>query len=340
MRQPARGFALAAVLWLLAGLAIVVSLVNDAALTSAERVRQLRDRAEFVKSALTARAEMVYFTSLATPQSAGFSRGDAMLLADETPYRIDTTSVLRIQDVGGLINLNRFNRPVLESFLENCAVPKEKISFLIDALEDYTDEDDLQRVNGAEKTTYALERKPPPRNAPLLSVSEVWQVHGWMPLRLLLESNGCARALTTQGAGGLLGARVNLATAPLMVLRASGVDEASALDVMNARNNADGITERVSNAAAVSGNTGMFGLSNGVVQNELRVTHEHLSLPWTIEYTFKLDPSNDEKPWSIAQPTISSRAFTPTQPSSRALAWPLDSSKSPSSSDANPVLPF
>ncbi len=331
---------MAAVLWLLAGLAIVVSLVNDAALTSAERVRQLRERADFVKSALTTRAHMVYFTSLAKPQSSGFANGDALLLADETPYRFDALSVLRIQDTGGLINLNRLNRPTLERFMESCAVPQEQISFLIDALEDYTDEDDLQRINGAEKSTYAQEGKPAPRNAPLLSVNEVWQVYGWGSYRKLWEANGCARALTTLGTAGLLGPSVNLATAPLMVLRASGVDEASAQDVIAARSSAQSVAERVANAAAISGNTGMFGLSNSVVQNELRVTHEHSSLPWTIEYTFKLDSSSDEKPWSIAQPTISARTFTPILPSSRALAWPLDGSKTPLPSDANPVLPF
>ena len=40
-RYRSQGFALAAVLWLMAGLSIVVVLVADAAKTSAERVAQL-----------------------------------------------------------------------------------------------------------------------------------------------------------------------------------------------------------------------------------------------------------------------------------------------------------
>ena len=174
-----QGFALAAALWLLAGLALVVSLVNDAALSSAERVRQLRERADFMRSSLAARANMLYFLTLATPQAAGFERNSAMMLADETPYKFDALSVLRIQDLGGLVNFNSFERPNMERFLLSCGVLPDQVPYLIDALEDYVDEDNLQRVNGAEKDVYALQGKPLPRNAPLLSVEEVWQVHGW-----------------------------------------------------------------------------------------------------------------------------------------------------------------
>ncbi len=337
--QQHKGFALAAALWLLAGLAIVVSLVNDAALSSAERVRQLRERADFVRSSLATRAHMLYFLSAARPQSAGYQRNADLLLADETPYKIDPLSVLRVQDLGGLINLNSFDRAVFERLMQSCGVVVDQIPFLIDALQDYTDDDDLQRVNGAEKDIYALQGKLAPRNAPLFSVNEVWQVHGWAALQKPWDTNGCSHVLTAQFSTAT-GASVNAATAPILVLRALGIDEASATDLVNARTNNDKIGERTDAANVQSGNGGMLGLGGGVVKGDLRVTHEHANLPWVMGYTFKLDLNSNDKPWSFSQPVISARAYSPVIPSSRALPWPQNSTLQPSASDNKPVLPF
>jgi general secretion pathway protein K len=336
-----QGFALAATLWLLAGLSIVVSLIDDAARSSADRVQQLRDRTEFVRSALAARAQLIYYIALASPQSAGFKLGDTALLADTTPYLFDATSVVRLQDMGGLININRLNRPILERLLTVCGIAQEQIPFLVDALEDYTDTDDLQRINGAERDTYALAGKPPPRNAPLLSVDEIWQVQGWQAQQKRLTDNGCARALTVQSTEALLGGSINLSTAPLLVLQAAGVDAASAADIVSSRTEPDKVAERTASANAQLGNTGMFGLAGGgTVQRELRVTHEHVRMPWVIEYTLKLDFEFEDKPWSIVQPVIGARSYNPVTPIARALPWPRPSALPASSTNAIPVLPF
>jgi general secretion pathway protein K len=374
MRRPSPqstgqgGFALAAALWLLAGLTIVVSLVNDAAVTSAERVRQLRERSDFVRSSLANRARLLHFVALGSPQAASFSLDGQELFADETPYKFDAISVLRIQDAGGLINLNRIDRPVLERFLQTCGVPDEQVPFLSDALEDYIDSDDLQRVNGIEKDGYALAGKPPPRNAPLLSVEEVWQVFGWAAFKTAFVTKGCNRALTVQG--NTPGA-LNVATAPAIVLRSLGVDEAAASDVIVAKSDAIKLADRMEKANVQSGNVGMFGMSSSRVRQELRVTHEHAQQPWVMQYTLAFDFTKDDKPWSIAQPVISARGYEPAVPASQALSWPqtasgelalpgvsngppglksASSDPSPSSvkpaqpasapKNANPVLPF
>ena len=333
-----QGFALAAALWLLAGLALVVSLVNDAALSSAERVRQLRERADFMRSSLAARANMLYFLTLATPQAAGFERNSAMMLADETPYKFDALSVLRIQDLGGLVNLNSFERPNMERFLLSCGVLPDQVAYLIDALEDYVDEDNLQRVNGAEKDVYALQGKPLPRNAPLLSVEEVWQVHGWARYKQTWANNGCVQAVTTFS--GSVSA-INLATAPAMVLRAVGVDAASAADLVSARSGGvEKTVERTSAANALTGNTGMFGMGGGAVKGDLRVTHEHATLPWVMGYTLKYDLNSNDKPWTFSQPVISPRPNSPALPASSALPWPKNGVSSAPNSDTKPALPF
>jgi general secretion pathway protein K len=336
--RSSRGFALAAALWLLAGLAIVVSLVNDAALTSAERVRQLRERADFMRSSLAARANLLYFLSLATPQAAGFQRNSALLLADETPYKFDALSVLRVQDLNGLVNLNSVERPNMERFLVSCGVLPGQVPYLIDALEDYIDEDNLQRVNGAEKDVYVLQGKPPPRNAPLLSVEEVYQVYGWAPYKQRWAGNGCAQALTThKSTTGV----INLATAPALVFKAVGVDTASAADLVSARTaGVEKTADRTNAANVLAGNTGMFGMGGGAVNGDLRITHEHATLPWVMGYTLKFDWTGSDKPWTFSQPAISPRLNSPALPASRALPWPKNSVSSAPNSDIKPALPF
>jgi general secretion pathway protein K len=336
--KPQNGFALAAALWLLAGLAIVVSLVNDTARTSAERVRQLRERTDFVRSSLATRAQVLYFAALATPQANGFGSGGASVIADETPYKADPLSVVRLQDLGGLVNLNSFSRPILERFLEICGVEQTQVPYLVDALEDYIDEDDLQRINGAERDTYSQLNKPSPRNALLLSVDEIWQVHGWSALKKTWSSNGCTHALTISGTG--LSSSINLATAPLLVLKAAGVDEASAQDIVSARVDINQLAERTNLANAQSGNSGMFGFGAGAVRGELRVTHEHATLPWVMGYTLKLSLDKDDTPWSFTQPVIGARSNSPVVPSARAAPWPQNTALLPSASDNKSVLPF
>ncbi len=338
MKYRENGFALAATLWLLAGLAIVVSLVNDTARTTAERVRQLRERTDFVRSSLATRAQVLYFAALATPQSTGFSRDDASILADETPYKVDALSIVRIQDLGGLVNLNSFSRPILERYLEICGVEQSQVPYLVDALEDYKDEDELQRVNGAERDTYSQFNKPPPRNAMLLSVDEIWQVHGWSAYKKAWGSNGCAHALAINRTG--LSSSINFATAPLLVLRAAGVDEATAQDIINARGDLNQLADRTNAANAQSGNSGMFGFGAGAVRGELRITHEHATLPWVMGYTLKLSLDKDDAPWSFTQPVIGARPNIPVMSSARALPWPQNTALLPTASDTKSVLPF
>lgn len=144
------GFALAAVLWLLAGLSIVVALVADSARTSAERVAQLRERTDFVRDSLSARSQVQYWLSASRPRAADYFDGTSVVLADGTPYLIGKSNIVQIQDHGGLINLNKVNRELMSRFLVECGVPADRTSYLMDALEDYTDSDDLRRINGAE----------------------------------------------------------------------------------------------------------------------------------------------------------------------------------------------
>lgn len=292
------GFALAAVLWLIAGLTIVVALVGDAAVTAKQRIAQLRERTDFIQSAISARAELQYRLSASRPASAGLTDGVTLIRTDGTAYRMHADSLVHIQDHGGLIKLNGLNRDLLANYLNNCGVPAENTSSLIDALEDYTDTDHLTRINGAERETYELHGKKSPRNSPLLSVPEVWSIWGWDTYRETLTESGCAKHFTTHHSASLVGGHINLTTAPISVLKALGVGADAIQDIENARGDPQAIAERAAQSNANSG--GMFGA--GVFSlKTLQIRHTQASGPWEMAYSLTLDISNTDRPWSLSQ---------------------------------------
>lgn len=333
----ASGFALAAVLWLMAGLSIVVVLVADAAQASAERVAQLRERTEFVRSALSGRAQAQYWLSGARPRTADFSDGATAVLADNTAYQTDASSTISLQDVGGLVNLNRVNETLLASLLAGCGVPVEQTPALIDALADYTDSDNLKRLNGAERDAYTAQGLPPPRNSPLLSEAELWDVYGWRAHRAAFEAKGCESSLTIEGEPSLMGSSLNLATAPAPVLQAAGLNQELIQDIVSARSDPAQIATRLAQNNALLGTGGLFGGGGKQVQKVLRVTHRHPTGPWRMSYTLTLDPDNDDRPWSISQPSLG--AELPAVGKIPPLPWPNQPPAS-TPSDVSRLLSF
>ncbi len=332
------GFALAAVLWLMAGLSIVVVMVADAAKTSAERVAQLRERTEFIRSALSGRAQAEYWLSGARPRTADFTDGAAVVMADGTPYLTDANSTIELQDHGGLIDLNTVNSELLTHYLVGCGVAPDKAPALIDALADYTDSDNLQRLNGAERDSYTAKGLPPPRNSPLLSEGEVWDVYGWAAYRTPFADNGCDQGFTVYGETTMLGSSLNLATAPAPVLRAAGLGDELIQDIETARGDPAKVAERIAQNNALLGTGGIFGGSGGKqVQKVLRVTHRHPKGPWRMTYTLTLDPESDDRPWTISQPMVGAEA----RPAGKIppLPWPNQPPAS-TPSDASRLLSF
>lgn len=313
-----QGFALAAVLWLIAGLTIVVALVGDAAYTAKQRIAQLRERTEFMQHAISSRAQLQYRLSASRPTSAGLTDGITLIWTNNTPYRVNTHSVVQLQDHGGLIKLNGISRELLGNYLVNCGVAQDKTESLIDALEDYTDADHLTRINGAERETYALNGKKEPRNAPLLSVPEVWTVLGWEAHRQTITDKGCANNFSTHQQVALLGNQVNLATAPELVLKAQGLNPEAVQDIISARGDLQATSER---AAQNNSASGMFGAGTFSLKT-LRIRHTHPTGPWTMEYTMSLDSANTDRPWTITHLSMGSAQPTPLK--LKPLPWPQE----------------
>lgn len=316
-----QGFALAAVLWLIAGLSIVVAMVGDAAVSSKQRVAQLRERTDFLQASISARAELVYRLSVSRPTSVGWTDGVTTLRGDGSPYQLGATHLVHLHDAGGLLNLNAFPRQLAASFLANCSIPPDDIDRLLDALEDYVDSDHLSRVNGAERDTYVWAGKPEPRNSPLLSVPELWSVWGWEQHRQTLDANRCTSALAALPVMGPGTSRLNLATAPTPMLKAAGLGAETIDDINRARGDLAALAQRTVPESTPAGpfSGAVFALRT------VRVRHRHASGPWQLEYTLALDADGVDRPWTVTQIYTPSDLGNPEGVAKIApIPWPVE----------------
>jgi len=119
-------------------------------------------------------------------------RFDGRVLVDLAyqEYVPDTVTV-RIYDHAGKINLKRLSKQKLRQLLEKrIGNDPEKLGALEDAWHDWTDRDELKRINGAEKDYYETLSPPyEPRNDPLETVEELLLIKGFAEVFKGVEIN-------------------------------------------------------------------------------------------------------------------------------------------------------
>ena len=221
-----RGFALAAVLWLLAGLSVLVTSVSVSLLTVARTTRDLEGRVRVELASQRATASVAYLVLTQQTLGTGLKVGDAMLPLDgRGRLSLDGGAGVQLQDQLGLIGLNSVLGDNLRRLLVSCGAAEREVDALVDALLDYNDSDSLKRLNGGESFEYAAHALPPPRNQLLVSRAELWQVLGWPAIRGPWFDLRCDDWVTVAD-----NEVINLWTAPLQVLLAVGMgaDEAAA----------------------------------------------------------------------------------------------------------------
>lgn len=117
--------------------------------------------------------------------SALHRRADGMgaIKLDGQPYLARSGAVVRYTDAGALLSLRRSEREDIYRLLVALGLTDlTQVERLTDALFDYMDKDDLERLNGAEASGYLTAKLPPPRNGRLLSPSELSRLVAWRDL--------------------------------------------------------------------------------------------------------------------------------------------------------------
>ena len=169
-RRP--GFALPAVL-AVTGVVTLIFLVAMTALNSLmAEAASARARVRFLTRAMTAEARLSYMASTEPTTSTGFNIGGTRLMYDSLaepvgevgeilkldgrPYQLDIGAPMRVtlQDQAGMINIAYLSEDGHRRLGEDLGLPVATARRLGALYRDYTDQDDLKQVNGAEAADY------------------------------------------------------------------------------------------------------------------------------------------------------------------------------------------
>jgi general secretion pathway protein K len=242
-RRDERGFALLAVILVLAMLGVLGAEFAYSMRLEASAVRGYKDgiTAGHLAEAAVAQAMRELLADWAFV--VGDENGDLTFYSRERlviapPSRREVALgpghfSYRLRDEEALLNLNTAQPGRLEAMLDSLSVQRAQRDQIVDSIQDWRDANDAPRPNGAESDYYS--KLPVPyraRNANLESITELLQIRGITPALLhgVDGRSGLAEAVTVRTLG-----QVNLNTAGPLVLRALGLSDAEAATVIQTR---------------------------------------------------------------------------------------------------------
>jgi general secretion pathway protein K len=239
-----RGFALLAVMLVLAVLGVLGAEFAYATRIEASAVRAYKDgiaAAHLAEAAIAqATRELVADWSIVIADEKGdlqFYTRDRVAIPS-LPRREVALGAgafsYRLRDEEALLNLNTAQPGRLETLLTELGVDREQRDEIVDSIQDWRDVNDEHRLNGAESDDTYLKLPVPyrARNANLESVAELLQIKGITRELYFGAPNrpGLVDAVTVRTLG-----QVNLNTAGPLVLRALGLSVAETDAVLQTR---------------------------------------------------------------------------------------------------------
>ncbi|MDR3482681.1 MAG: type II secretion system protein GspK [Burkholderiaceae bacterium] len=288
-----QGFVLILTLCILAAITIVAGyfgLRMQQSLQLAQMRQTLNDKQIAISNT---RAEILFrlCTTHLSQYGLGVPKGEIAL--DDRPYANEGTTV-QLQDARGLIAINYIDDTQLYNFLGVMQVPVDQRHHLIDTLHDYTDADDLRRLEGAESAEYAAAGLPPPRNMPLVSPFELKSIIGWRDMPSLWQDPSVTEFVSV---GAI--APINPNTAPWQVLAAlPGVTPALAKAVV-ARRKLGPIDVALFEQLTGTNQSTFPPQAVAYPSDGVRITQRAIGMPWAIRYNLRLTPLSSISPWQI-----------------------------------------
>jgi general secretion pathway protein K len=278
----------------LAILATVLGFLFERTLAELRLAQARNERLEAQLGFADTQADIIY-RLLTNPMTfAGVGIAPNEIRVDDTVYRGDRATLVSLQDTRGLFNLNTMPDERLSRLLQAMKVEPLDAARLIDTLRDYTDDDDLRRLNGAEAPDYAAAGLPAPRNAALMTPLDLRNVLGW-PNRADLWGERSIEALTTTAR--VMGFNPN--TAPLEVLMTvPGVTRESAQALVALRKERTVFEPEFIQFGGAEPST-MFLPTLVMPAATLRVTHYAPKASWAMRYSVTLTPRDPQGPWRI-----------------------------------------
>ena len=318
-RRGSGGFILALTLWIIALFGLGVAAINTWVSMAVENARALRQRTDAAVALSNTTNEIVFAmgtrpmtrrglevgSDLKRPETSGMFEAlavnfetESYVALDDRPYLMqsDQNYAVHIQDGRGLLNLNSATPQMLDRFLTMYNVPETLRNQLPDTLGDWTDEDDLTRLAGAEREDYERRNRLPPSNVSLMTPLEAQNVLGWDEVPQLWEADQKSPILTTCTIAGF-----NPNTAPEVVLLTNvpGLTEPAAAHVIEQRQESPFQHAREFMEAAsvtIPNESFFFGVTPGncvIVDFIDRTTNEDT------RFSLSLNPFSQNQPWQV-----------------------------------------
>jgi len=291
-----QGFVLVLTLWILAIVTIAATYLAERVNRALDLARQSRQNTQILIDLADTRAEILFRLGTTHMSVYGLGQGpDDSIYLDNRFYQGVGKDIVRLQDNRGLVNLNAVSDDRLHRLLGLLDIPAEQRGRMIDTLRDYTDDDNLKRLNGAEEPEYAALNLPPPRNDRLLTPFEPQRILGWREVRLLWDDDRLPNLTTTSTSVAL-----NPNTAPWPVLATlPGVTNEIAQAMITKRQLMP-FTSGDQVAAMIGIPPQELFLQIIVLPSDsVRVTQSAPGLPWALQYNVSLTPNGDLAPWRI-----------------------------------------
>lgn len=288
------GFVLVLTLWVLAMVAVAAGYFGERVARATQLAQQSRQNTRAIIDMAGTRAELLYRLGTTTMTEYGLGRGNTVIALDNRPYHGLGDTLAQLQDDRGLLNLNLADDGRLQRFLGLMGIPSEQRPRMIDTLHDYTDADNLTRLNGAEEADYLALNLPPPTNSNLVTPWEARRILGWRDVPQLWENGRLAELTTTS-----LSVGINPNTAPAEVLATlPGVTEEMAQAIIARRKLSPITSEGQIVGTAAAPLSQLFGMGVVAIPSDaIRITQSTRALPWAIQYNITLTPGGKDAPW-------------------------------------------
>lgn len=265
-----------------------------------------------------ARARVLFMLAVTPRGKAGLGNTAQAVQLDGRPYRIGEKVLVRLQDTNGLIGINGLalgttRRNILERLLATYGLAGGDTERLIDTLLDYRDEDDLRRINGAERDDYRTAGKAGLiRNDALLTPDETGRLLNWPETAALWNP---ADPLTNH-IGIQKFSPFNPNTADWRALVAmTGIDEQVIKSLIERRRKGELTDIAPLLFAGDIGNPFAAGSTiSQMPSTAIRVTLNIENTPWGIRFLVTHTPGASLAPWHIE---YAHRIFLPPQPTDK-----------------------
>lgn len=287
------GFILVLTMGMLVIVAIAAGYFAERVTRSVKLAQQAQQNIQSVVDQANTRAEILFRLGTTSFSAYGLGLGADAIVLDNRLYH-GTGGFLRLQDNRGLLNLNQADDASLQRFLGVLSIPADQRGRLVDTLRDYTDADNLHRINGAEAQDYIERGLPPPTNTRLITSWDAKRIMGW-DIPQLWRDNQFVSLTTTSLATGI---NPNTAAAQVLASLPGVTDEIAQNMVKHRQVSPFANIDEVASFSGVSPAQFIFTMFF-FPSDSIRVTQLADGGHLASEFNISLTPTGQDAPWRI-----------------------------------------